>query len=461
MNISYTLNMPKSTTIFFCSSCGNEFPKWAGQCPACKEWNTLTQADSFLKPGSSLRNSSGRKRAPTLSPSQALKQISKHTFNTNIKELDRVLGPGITNGGVYLIAGEPGIGKSTLLTQLACKLGITPRTVTRRGSSEVGRMVYYTCSEENPTQVAIRIKRLSSQTNTHIELISSSDIEAVIKTVGRPKKGHQSLLIVDSIQSVYSNQNGTTPGSMTQIRDCANILIRNAKENDLPTIIVGHVTKQGKLAGPKLLEHMVDVVLDFTGDRQHELRLLKSVKNRFGPTDETGIFQMTGTGLVEVPDPSKLLLTDTSQNQPGSALALVMEGTRPMTIEVQALVSATPLPIPRRIANGIPTNKLQLITAILDKHLKLRLADKDVYVNVTSGYKVTDPAADIAIALAIISSTKNKPLPKNTISFGEVGLLSEIRPVAFMNKRNKEAKALGYKNIINPTKFTRLNQIKL
>lgn len=442
--------MAKQLTIFFCSSCGNEFTKWTGQCPACKQWNTLTQADSFLNIKTN-RNSS-TKEAVTLSPSEALTHASKHTFNTGINELDRVLGPGITNGGVYLISGQPGIGKSTLLTQLAIKLE--------------KNTVFYTCSEENPAQVATRIKRLSESTNKHIELINSSEVEAIIKTTNRHKNNLPPILIVDSIQSVYSTSNGTTPGSMTQIRDSANILIRNAKENDLPTIIVGHVTKQGNLAGPKLLEHMVDVVLDFTGDRQHELRLLKSVKNRFGPTDETGIFQMEGKGLIEVPDPSKLLLTNLpseSEGLPaesaGSALALVMEGTRPMTIEIQALVTSTPIPIPRRIANGIPTNKLQLIVAILNKHLKLKLADKDVYLNVTSGYKVTDPAADLAIALAIISSAKNKPIPKGTVSFGEVGLLSEIRPVAFQDKRIKEAKALGYKNVFSPASFSHLSQI--
>jgi DNA repair protein RadA/Sms len=437
--------MAKQLTIFFCSSCGNEFTKWAGQCPACKQWNTLTQADSFLNTKTNRKSST--KEANTLSPSEALTHANKHIFNTGINELDRVLGPGITNGGVYLISGQPGIGKSTLLTQLAIKLE--------------KNTVFYTCSEENPAQVATRIKRLSEDTNKHIELINSSEVEAIIKTATRHKNDLPPVLIVDSIQSVYSASNGTTPGSMTQIRDSANILIRNAKENDLPTIIVGHVTKQGNLAGPKLLEHMVDAVLDFTGDRQHELRLLKSVKNRFGPTDETGIFQMEGKGLIEVPDPSKLLLTDTSKGQAGSALALVMEGTRPMTIEIQALVTSTPIPIPRRIANGIPTNKLQLITAILNKHLNLKLAEKDVYLNVTSGYKVTDPAADLAIALAIISSAKNKPIPKGTVSFGEVGLLSEIRPVAFQDKRIKEARALGYKNIISQEKFKKLTSTLL
>lgn len=458
--------MSKNTTIFFCSSCGNEFPKWSGQCPACKSWNTLVQADSFLKNSKTGRSHSSSKPVTTLSPTKALKEEGKHSFPTTITEFDRVLGPGITNGGVYLMAGQPGIGKSTLLTQLACQLGVTPRTVipTKNiigSSSEVGRIVFYACSEENPAQVANRIKRLSNKPNNHIELINSSEVEAIIKATTKAKNNKPALLIIDSIQSVYSASNATTPGSMSQIRDSANILIRNAKEADIPTVIVGHVTKQGTLAGPKLLEHMVDVVLDFTGDRQHELRLLKSVKNRFGPTDETGIFQMTGQGLIEVSDPSKLLLTNTSQNQPGSSLALVMEGTRPITIEIQALVTSTPIPIPRRIANGIATNKLQLITAILSKHLKLKLADKDVYVNITGGYKVTDPAADLAIALSIISSAKNKPLPPGTIAFGEVGLLSEIRPIAFLDKRIKEAKNLGYKNIISPAKFAKLSAINL
>ncbi len=435
--------MSKSTTIFFCNSCGNEFAKWAGQCPACHEWNTLVEATPFLNTRVTGGKKTTGKPAETFSVNDALTSQKGFTLSTGITEFDRVLGPGITRGGVYLLAGQPGIGKSTLLTQLAIS---------------IPEEVYYICSEENPAQVATRIKRLSKKDNKNIHLLNTSVVDNICETIA---KNHDSLVIIDSIQSVYTNQNATTPGSPSQIRDSASLLIQTAKEHSVPLIIVGHVTKDGDIAGPKMLEHMVDTVLELSGDRQHLLRLLRTIKNRFGPTDETGIFRMTGNGLEEVKDPGAILLEGRIKNAPGSCLTMIMEGTRPLTIEIQALVVSSPLPIPRRIAKGISTNRLQLICAILTKHLHLPIAEKDVFVNVTGGLDVKDPGADLGIALAIVSSAKELPLPENSICFGELGLLGEIRKVGFGDKMEKEAKALGYSKIFSPSTHTTINSIKL
>lgn len=432
--------MAKSSSIFFCTNCGNEFPKWSGQCAACKEWNTLTESESVVKTGKSSRSSQPRTAPVTIK--QAISSQKSLTFSTSIGELDRVLGPGLTYGGVYLIAGHPGIGKSTILTQVSLKSPIP---------------VLYVCSEENPAQVASRISRLSPQATEHIKLLGSSSVQNVVAELQKEKN---ILCIVDSIQSVYSEDNATTPGSPSQVRDSSSILIQAAKTSGNPMIIVGHVTKEGSIAGPKMLEHMVDVVIELSGDRQYSLRLLRSIKNRFGPTDETGVFTMDSGGLKEVKDPSSILLEGRVENAPGSALAMVMEGTRPLTVEIQALTVGTPIPVPRRVAKGISSNRLQLICAILTKHLHLNLSDKDVFVNVTGGIEVRDPSADLAIALAIISSFKDKPLPPKSICFGELGLLGEIRNIPFNDKMTKESNALGYTSIFGPKTHHTLKDLK-
>lgn len=456
----------KSTSVFFCNSCGNEFVKWAGQCPACHEWNTLIEATPFLK---TAKTKTGQKvsikPAESFSVKAALSSQTGYTFSTGIGEFDRVLGPGLTKGGVYLLAGQPGIGKSTLLTQLALSV-VSPSPLSkgeasllaRRGISGTINHVIYVCSEENPAQVASRIQRLSIKGNDHIQLLNTSTVENILETM---KADPNCLVIVDSIQSISTATNPTTPGSPSQIRDSASYLIQTAKENSVPMIIVGHVTKDGDIAGPKMLEHMVDTVLELSGDRQHLLRLLRTVKNRFGPTDETGIFRMDGGGLVEVKDPGAILLEGRVKNAPGSCLTMIMEGTRPLTVEIQALVVASPLPIPRRIAKGISGNRLQLICAILTKHLNLAISTKDVFVNVTGGMDVKDPGADLGIALAIVSSVKDKPLPENSICFGELGLLGEIRKVGFTDKMIKEAKSLGYTTIFSPLSHSSIKSIKL
>ncbi|KKU27515.1 MAG: repair protein radA protein [Candidatus Collierbacteria bacterium GW2011_GWE1_46_18] len=433
--------MPKKTSIFFCSQCGNEFAKWSGQCPACKEWNTLTEAEPFLRKTG--KSSKTVRPAETISVQEALKKDSKHTFSTSISELDRVLGPGLTKGAVYLLAGQPGIGKSTLLTQVCLKTQTS---------------VFYVCSEENPAQVATRLQRLSKTIPEDIHLLDSSAVEDIAATLA---KHPDSVFIVDSIQSVYSRENPTTPGSPSQVRDSASILIQAAKEHSTPLIIVGHVTKEGSIAGPKMLEHMVDVVMELSGDRQYQLRLLRTIKNRFGPTDETGIFTMGNGGLEEVTDPGKILLEGRLENSPGSALTMIMEGTRPLTVEIQALIVPTTIPVPRRIAKGISGNRLQLICAILTRHLHLPLGEKDVFVNVTGGMDIKDPGADLGVALAILSSVKNKALPAKSICFGELGLLGEIRNVAFTDKMAKEAKKLGYTSLYSPSTHHTLKSITL
>lgn len=440
-----------------CSSCGNDFPKWAGQCPACKEWNTVSQVfGSYLKPSSNNQNSRSKQPKPQ-SPKQTLTQAQFSYLSTSISEIDRVLGQGLSPGGVYLLAGQPGIGKSTLLTQLAIKLSQnTSKAASTKKSASKG--VLYICSEENSTQVATRVSRFTKADIKELHLLNTSNVETILT---QNSLSNYNLIIVDSIQSVQTDLNPTSPGSPSQIKDSANLIIKMAKETQTPIIIVGHVTKAGSIAGPKLLEHMVDSVLELSGDRQHNLRLLRSVKNRFGPTDETGIFEMTGKGLIEVKDPSKFMLAGRVENAPGSSLCLIMEGTRPLTVEIQALVVPSNLAIPRRVVKGININRLQLICAVLTKHLNLPLGNKDVFVNVTAGYKLSEPGADLGIALAIISSIKNQALPINSIAFGELGLLGEIRSVAFQDKRVKEAKTLGYKKTISPENTKHLKDIKL
>jgi len=466
-----TIQTMKSSVLFMCNSCGNEFVKWSGQCPACHEWNTLVEVTNFHSGKARSRSARQNSNISPKTPTDVLKSQTGKTFNTNITELDRVLGSGITPGGVYLIAGQPGIGKSTLLTQLAISIStgsystLHPSSSLEEGKREKSQAsnVLYICSEENASQVASRIQRLTKKDTSHIQLLNTSSVEQITSALGLhprlPAGTAYSLVIVDSIQSIATDNNPTTAGSPSQIRDCASLLIQTAKETNIPIIIVGHVTKEGTIAGPKLLEHMVDTVLELTGDRQHELRLLRGIKNRFGPTDETGIFRMTGNGLEEVPDPSKFLLDGRLKGTPGSILALVMEGTRPMTAEIQALVVESAIPIPRRIAKGVSTNRLQLICAILTKHLKLPLGTKDVFVNVTGGLTINEPGVDLAVALAIISSVKDRALPDSSICFGELGLLGEIRSVSFQEKRLKEAKKLGYKHIYSPFTHPHLSKI--
>ncbi len=431
--------MAKSVTHFICQNCGAEFPKWAGKCEQCGEWNTLVE--TVVSARSTKHEARNSKQAQIIKFQDIQnKEVERET--TGIGELDRVLGGGLVPGSVVLLAGEPGIGKSTLLTQLAMKLG----------GKTVGSVltVLYVCGEESPEQIKLRIMRLkrtdlSERSVLSLSFLPTTDVDEVISQAGNP-----SLMIVDSIQTMATEDLTGMAGSVGQIRECAYRLLNLAKETGVPVFLVGHVTKEGAIAGPKVLEHLVDTVLYLEGDKHHEFRILRSQKNRFGPVDEVGVFTMSGSGLIEVNNPSDVFLEERQKNVAGSCVAIVMEGTRPVLVEIQALVVPSQLAMPRRVASGIDQRRLQLLVAVLSKRLRLPLATDDVYVNVAGGLNLKEPAADLAVCLAIVSSFKNKPVGAKTAAFGEVGLLGEIRKVSWSEKRIKEAKKLGYSQIISP-----------
>jgi len=431
--------MAKSVTHFICQNCGAEFPKWAGKCEQCGEWNTLVE--TVVSARSTKHEARNSKQAQIIKFQDIQnKEVERET--TGIGELDRVLGGGLVPGSVVLLAGEPGIGKSTLLTQLAMKLG----------GKTVGSVltVLYVCGEESPEQIKLRIMRLkrtdlSERSVLSLSFLPTTDVDEVISQAGNP-----SLVIVDSIQTMATEDLTGMAGSVGQIRECAYRLLNLAKETGVPVFLVGHVTKEGAIAGPKVLEHLVDTVLYLEGDKHHEFRILRSQKNRFGPVDEVGVFTMSGSGLIEVNNPSDVFLEERQKNVAGSCVAIVMEGTRPVLVEIQALVVPSQLAMPRRVASGIDQRRLQLLVAVLSKRLRLPLATDDVYVNVAGGLNLKEPAADLAVCLAIVSSFKNKPVGAKTAAFGEVGLLGEIRKVSWSEKRIKEAKKLGYSQIISP-----------
>jgi len=431
--------MAKSVTHFICQNCGAEFPKWAGKCEQCGEWNTLVE--TVVSARSTKHEARNSKQAQIIKFQDIQnKEVERET--TGIGELDRVLGGGLVPGSVVLLAGEPGIGKSTLLTQLAMKLG----------GKTVGSVltVLYVCGEESPEQIKLRIMRLkrtdlSERSVLSLSFLPTTDVDEVISQAGNP-----SLMIVDSIQTMATEDLTGMAGSVGQIRECAYRLLNLAKETGVPVFLVGHVTKEGAIAGPKVLEHLVDTVLYLEGDKHHEFRILRSQKNRFGPVDEVGVFTMSGSGLIEVNNPSDVFLEERQKNVAGSCVAIVMEGTRPVLVEIQALVVPSQLAMPRRVASGIDQRRLQLLVAVLSKRLRLPLATDDVYVNVAGGLNLKEPAADLAVCLAIVSSFKNKAVGAKTAVFGEVGLLGEIRKVSWSEKRIKEAKKLGYSQIISP-----------
>jgi len=422
--------MSKQVPRFVCQNCGAEFSKWAGKCEQCDQWNTLVETLVMVKKP----KSQGLKPTKIISFSE-IKSKSFDRLKTGIGELDRVLGGGLVPGSVVLLAGEPGIGKSTLLTQLAMK---------------INREVLYVCGEESPEQIKMRIERLRasavswSRESIKLSFLATTDVDEAVSQSGKP-----AMMIVDSIQTMATADLAGTAGSVGQIRECAYRLQQIAKERGVPIFLVGHVTKEGAIAGPKILEHLVDTVLYLEGDKNHVFRILRCQKNRFGSVDEVGVFTMSESGLVEVVNPSDVFLEERQKNTAGSCVAVVMEGTRPMLVEIQALVIPSQLPVPRRVGTGIDQRRLQLLVAVLSKRLKLPLGADDVYVNVAGGLNLKEPAADLAVCLAIISSFKNKPVGPKTAAFGEVGLLGEIRRVSFSDKRIKEARKLGYTNLIN------------
>jgi DNA repair protein RadA/Sms len=417
----------KERIVFECQNCGGQFPKWSGQCGECGKWNSLVE--SVVNRGRAI----GSRQQGTVEEVKAVewrkvKSDKKLHGETGIGELDRVLGGGLVKGGVVLLAGEPGIGKSTMLSQLALRMN----------------KVLYVNGEESQAQVSSRLRRLTTDSGSSksVVLYPETNIERVLDEM---RKSKWDLVIVDSIQVMYSEKLRGIPGGVGQIRECGQQLIRISKRLGLPVILVGHFTKTGEVAGPKVLEHMVDVVMILEGERSGGLRTLRSLKNRFGVTDEVGLFEMKDGGLAEVKDPTGLLMVEDNQGQAGRSVAIVMQGLRPLLIEVQALVVPTKLVMPRRVAQGINMKRLQVIAAVLKKYLKLRLGEMDVFVNITGGLQVTDPAVDLAVAVALVSSVKNRSVRKGVALAGEIGLLGEVRGSNFDQKRQKEAKRLKYR----------------
>lgn len=431
--------MAKSSVVYECSSCGAQYPKWMGQCGECGKWNTLSES---ISNSAIQRNSKSIKSGKLQSLGEVEGKVVART-STGIGELDRVLGGGLVAGEVCLMIGEPGIGKSTLLTQLALNL---PQVV-------------YVCGEESPGQVKLRVSRMTNnelRITQDLKLLAEMDVDVIMATIERQEI---SLLIVDSVQTLYTSELPGLAGSVSQIRECTGRLINWAKHKNVPVMLVGHVTKDGEMAGPKVLEHMVDCVLELTGDRYYDLRLLRTQKNRFGATDEVGVFRMSETGMEEVANPSELFLAERESGAVGSCVAVVMEGTRPVLVEVQSLVVDSELPVPRRVAQGVDVRRVQILLGVLQKYTRLAIGTKDVFVKVTGGLTVKEPAIDLAIILAVASSGSGKPLPKNVAAVGEVGLLGEIRNVSWGEKREKEARKLGYTTFYSRSSHRKIGEL--
>lgn len=421
--------MPKSRSKFVCDRCGAESLKWLGKCPECGEWNTLVEVKEAPQ---STRPSLGAESSPVSLKDIPLESLDR--IRVPVGELDRVLGGGIVPGSLVLIGGDPGIGKSTLLLQLCSML------------AECKGPVLYVSGEESLLQVKMRAERLGLHSPA-LYLLSESNLE---KIMGHIERLSPTLVVIDSIQSVSRDELPSMAGSVSQLRDCTGRLLQLAKSSGVPIFLVGHVTKEGAIAGPKLLEHMVDAVLYLEGERFHSYRLLRSVKNRFGSTHEVGVFEMHEEGMLEVQNPSVAFLADRVLMRSGSSVVVTVEGTRPLLAEIQALTSFCPSHMPRRTANGLDISRVLLMSAVLSKRLDLKLYDQDVYVNVVGGLRIEEPAADLGVALAIVSSLRNAPVDPELVVMGEVGLSGEIRAVGHMEQRLKEAAKLGFKRCLAP-----------
>ena len=426
--------------VFFCTECGYESKKWLGQCPACHSWNSFSEEPVAVSTGS--KSQGGKKNRPGQgSPEKkivSLKDIDAYgeeRIDTGSSEFSRVLGGGIVPGSLVLIAGDPGIGKSTLLLQTAI------------GLSDKGRSVLYISGEESLSQIKLRADRIGYGSGMGLSFLSETLLENIDQVLDRE---HPDVCIIDSVQTMYSEDIGSAPGSVTQVRECAQRMMMRAKEDGTAIFLVGHVTKEGTVAGPRVLEHIVDTVLYFEAGDNGAFRILRSAKNRFGSTNEIGVFEMKGNGLSEVLNPSELMLSDRPENASGAVVTCLLEGTRPLLLEVQGLVCETAFGMARRQASGIDYNRLNLLLAVMEKRAGLQLSRCDAYVNVAGGMRVTEPAADLAVVCAVLSSYKDLAVPDDTIVFGEVGLSGEIRAVRQADERIKEAKKLGFKRAILP-----------
>lgn len=428
----------KSKTVFLCSNCGNETPKWAGRCPACGQWNTLEEYTptpaAKTAAVSSVRRTAVAKRLSEVTTDETLR------FTTGMSELDRVLGGGAVKGSLVLVSGAPGIGKSTLLLQI-CEHILREQTV------------LYVSGEESEQQLKLRAQRLGVQ-GDGLFLLCETNLDEILAAAERLKPD---LLITDSVQTLFSEDKPASPGSVTQVRDCTMRLMQYCKSSGVTVFLVGHINKEGAIAGPKVLEHMVDCVLYFEGESHTSYRLLRAAKNRFGSTNEIGVFEMRDDGLCQVPNPSEMLLAGRPLNTPGTCVACVMEGTRPVLAEVQALVSPTTLSVPRRTGNGLDYNRAAMLLAVLEKRGGLRLSNADVYWNVVGGLRLDEPAADLAVVIAAASAVQDKPVSDSLAAVGEVGLTGEIRAVGQLSQRLSEIRRLGFTQCLVPRNVRELH----
>ena len=426
----------KSKTIYVCSECGAQFPKWMGKCTTCNSWNTIEEEVIFEAPKSS-KVSVISAPSFTASVPKAVADIpitDEERTPTGMGELDRVLGGGLVKGSLVLVGGDPGIGKSTLLLQICEHIGKT-------------KNILYVSGEESQRQIKLRASRLGIAT-PNLKIYSETNMSLILDSISREKPD---VLIVDSVQTMYNPEIQSTPGNVSQIRDTAAVLMKIAKENGISVFVVGHVTKEGSLAGPKILEHIVDTVLYFEGDRHQSFRILRAVKNRFGSTNEIGVFEMSSSGLIEIPNPSMAMLSGRPENVPGTCIICTMEGTRPVLSEVQALVSPTSFGNPRRMASGPDLSRTLMLIAVLEKRCGFRMSAYDAYVNIVGGLKATEPATDLGLILAIASSYRGVALDPGIVAIGEVGLTGEIRSCSFLESRILECEKLGFKKCIIPS----------
>ena len=433
----------KLKSVWVCSECGHESIKWMGQCSNCGSWNTLeeTLKQPSKKSNTGPKYSNTEHYKPTLLAD--IQSSEDERYKTGLKELDRVLGGGIVKGSVVLLGGDPGIGKSTILLQVCNNI-------------DKEKKILYVSGEESRHQLKLRATRLNVK-NENLYILAETDVEIVTQEM---EQGKPDLVIIDSIQTMNNSEISSSVGSISQVKECTNDLLRSAKTLDIPVIIVGHVNKDGAIAGPKVLEHIVDVVLYFEGDKQMSYRILRGIKNRYGSTNEIGVFRMTGAGLEEVENPSVMLLSDRPKNTSGTCVSCIMEGTRPIFAEVQGLAATSNFGNPRRMSTGFDYNRLSLILAVLEKKCGYFFSNLDTYVNVIGGLKLDEPASDLAVALSLISSLKNQVISEDTLAFGEIGLAGEVRGVSFAQERISEASRLGFKKCILPFQNLRSLQNK-
>ncbi|MDE6749406.1 MAG: DNA repair protein RadA [Lachnospiraceae bacterium] len=424
----------KMTTVFYCQSCGYESSKWMGQCPGCREWNTFVEEKISAKSAGTIVGTTARREEAKPSKLSDIALKDEERLSTNIKELDRVLGGGIVPGSLILVGGDPGIGKSTLLLQVC------------RNIADNGKKVLYISGEESLKQIKIRANRIG-EFGENLLLLCETNLGIIEETIRRIEPD---ITIIDSIQTVYQEDVSSAPGSVSQVREATNVFLQLAKGLGSSIFIVGHVTKEGTVAGPRVLEHMVDTVLYFEGDRHASYRILRGVKNRFGSTNEIGVFEMQEQGLIEVANPSEFMLEGKPEGASGSIVSCSMEGTRPILIEIQALVCRTNFGFPRRQAIGTDFNRVNLLMAVLEKRVELQMSDCDAYVNLAGGMKITEPAIDLGIAMAVASSFKNRPIDDKMAAFGEIGLSGEVRSISMIEQRVREAVKMGYTTCIIP-----------